>query len=83
MTQEIVLDQATIPEKKCAHHWLIEAAGGPTSQGKCRLCGETKQFQNFVEGGSWDDDRSARRDASGRRGAAVVRVADDDGDGDA
>jgi hypothetical protein len=38
------------PEKKtCCHHWIIEPALGPTSQGKCKLCGEEKTFLNVVE----------------------------------
>ena len=38
------------PEKSiCRHHWIIEPALGPTSQGKCRLCGEVKTFLNVVE----------------------------------
>ncbi len=40
---------------KCAHHWIIEAAGGPTSQGTCRLCGAQKDFLNYIEAGSWGD----------------------------
>jgi hypothetical protein len=38
------------PEKtSCRHHWIIEPALGPTSQGKCKLCGEVKTFLNVVE----------------------------------
>jgi hypothetical protein len=35
--------------KTCCHHWIIEPALGPTSQGKCKLCGEVKTFLNVVE----------------------------------
>ena len=30
----------------CAHHWLIETAVGPVSQGFCRLCGAGQEFTN-------------------------------------
>ena len=30
----------------CQHHWEIEPANGPQSWGECRLCHETKEFEN-------------------------------------
>ena len=30
----------------CHHFWMIEVANGPTSRGKCKYCGESKQFYN-------------------------------------
>ncbi len=33
----------------CKHHWVIETPGGPFSKGRCRLCGEEKEFSNSVE----------------------------------
>ena len=33
----------------CVHCWVIEAASGPTSMGKCRFCRETREFVNFIE----------------------------------
>ena len=30
----------------CVHVWDIEPASGPTSQGTCTRCGETKEFRN-------------------------------------
>jgi len=38
---------------KCLHHWIIEPATGPKSQGVCRLCHEVKDFQNYVERSNW------------------------------
>ena len=39
----------------CPHHWIIEAANGPVSTGRCRLCGEEREFSNSTEfrSGSW------------------------------
>lgn len=34
------------------HHWIIEAQGGPTSDGICRGCGEQRTFYNS---GFFDD----------------------------
>ncbi len=33
----------------CAHHWVIDAASGPVSQGTCRVCGESREFKNSAE----------------------------------
>jgi hypothetical protein len=41
---------AKTPEKQtCCHHWIIEPALGPTSEGTCKLCGAKKTFLNVVE----------------------------------
>lgn len=34
--------------QKCRHHWLIESAGGPISQGVCQVCGMKKDFDNYL-----------------------------------
>ena len=34
---------------ECCHHWVIEAAGGPLSEGICQKCGEAKTFTNYIE----------------------------------
>ena len=33
----------------CAHHWVIAAPDGPTSEGTCRRCGHQREFVNSVE----------------------------------
>ena len=35
----------------CAHHWMIETVDGPVSKGKCRLCGEEREFANSADYG--------------------------------
>ena len=38
----------------CPHHWIIETPEGPVSKGKCRMCGEEREFSNSVDTrGSW------------------------------
>ena len=59
---EAVLEQE-VPEGflVCQHHWLIQAADGPTSAGVCRICGEIKDFKNYVETATWGDTRLINR----------------------
>jgi hypothetical protein len=33
-------------EQKCHHFWVIDVANGPSSLGKCKFCGEKKEFFN-------------------------------------
>jgi hypothetical protein len=33
-------------EQVCHHYWVIEVANGPKSLGKCKHCGEKKEFFN-------------------------------------
>ena len=33
----------------CEHHWMIEEANGPTSEGRGRRCGGLKNFFNFTK----------------------------------
>ena len=37
----------------CAHHWVIEAANGPKSNGVCQRCGAERVFDNTVNGTNW------------------------------
>lgn len=35
-------------ENVCRHHWLIEPpTSGVKSRGRCKLCGEERDFTNF------------------------------------
>ena len=51
----------------CQHHCVIEKPAGPSSKGVCRLCGEEREFQNYVEGSSWGYDVSLEQLAGGSR----------------
>lgn len=37
------------PKAVHAHHWVIDEPGGPVSAGRCKYCGATKPFKNWVE----------------------------------
>lgn len=48
--------EPTQERSSCQHHWVIDPpAGGSVSKGKCRSCGEERDFPNAPEGptGSW------------------------------
>jgi hypothetical protein len=34
----------------CTHHWQIDPANGPTSAGRCKLCGAKANFANYLKG---------------------------------
>ena len=48
----------------CCHHWAIQPATGPLSQGVCRICGEVREFKNYVEAATWGDSRLSNRSNS-------------------
>jgi len=58
----------------CQHHWIIESPSGPTSMGRCRLCGAERQFINSAEGPLREDDRSALREEPLKIGLRVLVV---------
>ena len=61
----------------CQHHWLIESPRGATSMGRCKRCGEEREFRNSASDHLWEDD-SGTGYRPWRRGRAVRTVADDD-----
>ncbi len=48
----------------CRHHWVIAAPAGATSMGRCKVCGQAREFRNSAGDGLWDRDRSEAGDAS-------------------
>lgn len=52
----------------CAHHWVIETPRGALSNGRCKLCGETRDFPNSrdygIHEGRRDEVRLSRQRAS-------------------
>ena len=49
----------------CAHHWMIKTPDGPVSTGRCRLCGEEREFNNSIE--TWGGWISKGSEARNRR----------------
>jgi len=42
----------------CRHHWRIETPNGSTSAGKCKVCGEIREFSNSSSDSIWENDSS-------------------------
>ena len=61
----------------CQHHWVIEKPSGPLSKGACRLCGEEKEFQNYVDGSAWGHGVSRERLSGRSRISAGIDVRSD------
>ena len=40
----------------CRHHWVIDTPSGPKSQGRCKLCGAEREFQNYSGDYIWEKD---------------------------
>jgi hypothetical protein len=57
MTQQGI-EQMERVESDCNHHWVIESPNGPTSVGKCRTCGERREFKNSIQITSWESEGS-------------------------
>ena len=45
-------------QETCVHHWVIDPPEGPMSQGICRKCGTTREFQNFFPYSTWETGRT-------------------------
>ena len=65
----------------CAHHWVIQPADGPVSNGACQICGETREFKNYVESATWGDSRIASKNSAAPTGAESTSDDDDTKDG--
>ena len=42
----------------CVHHWVIDPPNGAVSKGRCKACGEEKEFRNSFEYSSWYGNKS-------------------------
>lgn len=52
-------EPATAEVSGCRHHWIIESPHGALSNGRCKVCGEERQFRNSANDYIWDDDSSS------------------------
>ena len=34
---------------ECVHYWIVEPPKGPTAKGKCKHCGEEKEFPSLSD----------------------------------
>ncbi|MCH7737825.1 MAG: hypothetical protein IH872_10560 [Chloroflexi bacterium] len=64
----------------CRHHWVIQPADGPVSKGACQICGETREFKNYVESATWGDSRIASKNSVASVGVGSTSDDADDQD---
>jgi len=63
----------------CQHHWLIESPHGATSRGRCKRCGEEREFRNSATDHLWEDESGSGYNAwRGARSAKKAVTEDDD-----
>jgi len=75
-TPTLQLENTKAAVEVCRHHWVIQPADGPISNGSCQICGENRKFKNYVESATWGDSRIASKNSS-----ATVESTSDDEDG--
>ena len=63
MSKGFVAERAEENVSQCPHHWLIDPAGGPTSEGVCRLCGAHRHFRNYLDDAPWDNNEPGSGDS--------------------
>jgi hypothetical protein len=69
--------EAVAEAPTCRHHWKIESPRGALSVGRCKICGEEREFRNSTTDYSWDDD-SGSGYSPWRGVRSTPKVADDD-----
>ncbi len=75
MTQQSSSSPTAAPAESpaaCSHHWVIDAATGPSSPGVCRRCGARQEFRNYVEVPYWNEEKARHREQT--RQAAAGRA---------
>jgi hypothetical protein len=61
---------AEVSDNGCVHHWVIDPPNGAVSEGRCKSCGEKKEFRNSFEYSSWYGNKSPAP-KGGAKGAAA------------
>ena len=55
-TRRAAAATTTIEQPSCQHHWVIASPRGAMSEGRCKRCGEEREFRNSTTDYVWDDD---------------------------
>ena len=59
------------------HRWMIERPNGPTSPGRCLVCGAEGEFKNSMPISGWDRDGSrAKKNNSNNNNASTTNTND-------
>ena len=56
-TLKNILTNGKSKQKKCKHHYVIDAPNGKYSKGVCRLCKKTHFFKNSIDTPKWNGRR--------------------------
>ena len=48
--------EAETQEITCQHHWVIATPRGAMSEGRCKRCGEEREFRNSAHDYVWEGD---------------------------
>ncbi len=68
-------EQVNLPT--CCHHWVIQPALGPVSEGECQKCGEVREFKNSIDYETeWTARRELARSESGGHPGAQTDASD-------
>ncbi len=54
--QERPVEQVEIGVPTCQHHWVIDSPRGAMSEGRCKRCGELREFRNSANDHLWEND---------------------------
>ncbi len=57
MEQEHRRVAPALSQLTCRHHWVLGIPAGPISEGICNMCGEFRNFKNYLENTRWEGDR--------------------------
>jgi hypothetical protein len=70
--------EAVTEAPTCQHHWLIDTPRGTMSQGRCKSCGEQREFRNSANDYVWEDESSSGYNAWRGVRSQPAKVADDE-----
>ena len=54
MNINVTEERSELQEATCQHHWLIATPEGAMSTGRCKRCGETRDFPNSAGESFWE-----------------------------
>ena len=78
ITEERPQAEASVEAPTCRHHWLIERPRGALSKGRCKICGEEREFRNSASDYVWEDDKTSPGYGTWGGVRSKPTVADDD-----
>ena len=70
----VVTEQPEAKIDGCVHHWVIDPPNGAVSKGRCKACGEEKEFRNSFEYSSWYGNKSPGAKGGAKGGAKATQA---------